>query len=145
MQVDFYHLSRDPVETALPGIARKVKDAGQRLLIVSADAAQREALDRALWEAYPQDFLAHGSAGGRHDSRQPLLLSDNCDAPNGARFIALADGRWWDDALSFDRAFLFFEQSAIAEARATWRNLGEREDVQRRYWKQDGGRWVEGP
>ena len=145
MQVDFYHLSRDPVEAALPAIARRVKETGQRLLVVSGDGPQREVLDRALWEAYPQDFLAHGMAGEPHDARQPLLLADNCDAANGARFVALADGRWRDDALAFDRVFLFFDEGSIADARNTWRSLGEREDVERRFWKQDGKRWVQGP
>lgn len=150
MRVDFYHLSRDPVEAALPRIARAARDSGERMLVVSADAAQREALDKALWESQPEAFLAHGAADAPHAARQPLLLSDRCEAANGARLIALADGAWRDEALGFERAFLFFDGATRDGARAAWRALGEREQgqgekIERHYWKQDGGRWVEGP
>ena len=145
MRVDFYLLSRDPVEAALPRIARAVKGAGERLLVVSADAGQHAALDRALWEQFPEDFLAHGRAGEKHAARQPLLLSETCAAENGARYVAFADGLWRDEAFGFERAFLFFDQRTIDSARGTWRALGERDGVDRRFWKQEGGRWVEGP
>jgi len=145
MRVDFYLLSHGTVKTALPRIAKSARDAGERLLVVSADAAQREALDRALWEQQPEEFLAHGAADGPHAERQPILLSDGCEAANGARFVALADGQWRDEALGFARAFLFFDARTIDDARACWRLLAGREDVERHFWKQDGGRWVEGP
>ena len=38
MQVDFYHLTRLPLERALPQIAEKVVASGARLLVVSAFA-----------------------------------------------------------------------------------------------------------
>ena len=145
MRVDFYLLSRDPVEAALPRIARSVKGAGERLLVVSGDEDQRAALDRALWEQFPEDFLAHGHAGEPHAERQPLLLSAQCEPANGAKHVAFADGLWRDEALGFERAFLFFDEGTIDAARGTWRMLGEREDIDRRFWKQEGGRWVEGP
>ena len=145
MRVDFYLLSNDTVEAALPRIAKSVKGAGERLLVVSDDAAQLNALDKALWEQFPEDFLAHGKVDEAHAARQPLLLGDSCVAGNQARFVAFADGRWRDQAFGFERAFLFFDQRKIDEARGTWRMLGERDDVERRFWKQEGGRWVEGP
>ena len=145
MRVDLYLLSKDPVEAALPRIAKSVKGAGERLLVVSADPEQLTALDKALWEQFPEDFLAHGKAGEPHAARQPLLLGDSCTAENEARFIAFADGVWRDEALGFERVFLFFDNRTIDAARGTWRMLGEREDIERHFWKQEGGRWVEGP
>ena len=99
MRVDFYLLSKDTVEAALPRIAKSVKGAGERLLVVSEDAGQLAALDKALWE----------------------------------------------QAFGFERAFLFVDSRTIDAARGTWRMLGERDDVERHFWKQEGGRWVEGP
>ena len=55
------------------------------------------------------------------------------------------DGKWRDEAFGFERAFLFFDNSTIDAARGTWRMLGERDGVERHFWKQEGGRWVEGP
>jgi DNA polymerase-3 subunit chi len=145
MRVDFYLLSKDTVEAALPRIAKSVKGAGERLLVVSDNTEQLAALDKALWEQFPEDFLGHGRAGEVHAARQPLLLGETCAAENEARFVAFADGNWRDEAFAFERAFLFFDARTIDAARGTWRMLGEREDVERHFWKQEGGRWVEGP
>jgi DNA polymerase III subunit chi len=145
MRVDFYQLSRDPVEAALPLIARATRAAGERLLIVSADAAQLERIGIALWARLPETFLAHGRAGGEHDARQPILLGELPDPANGAGFLVLADGEWRDEADSFQRVFLLFDAATIGGARGTWRMLGTRDEVERHFWKQDGGKWVEGP
>ena len=145
MRVDFYLLSQGTVETALPRIAKSVKGAGERLLVVSDDAGQLAALDSALWEQFPEDFLAHGKAGEGHAARQPLLLGPSCTAENEARFVAFADGVWRDEGFGFERAFLFFDDRTRDAARGTWRMLGERDDIERHFWKQEGGRWVEGP
>ena len=145
-RVDFYQLSRDPAERVIPLIARAAKNAGERLLVVSADQEQLARTDKALWEMLPDAFLAHGAAGQPHADRQPLLLSQHCEAENGARFIAFADGRWRDDAFGFDRAFLLFGDATLDGARACWRMLGERDDApERHFWLQEGRKWREGP
>ncbi len=147
-RVDFYRLTRDPVERVLPAIASRILGAGDRLLIVAAPAMQRQAIDEALWTLQPPSFLPHGAAGSPDEAIEPILISGTLDAapPNGARLVALADGEWRDDALGFDRTFLMFDNSRIDDARAIWRTLSAREDVDNRFWKQDeNGRWSEGP
>lgn len=145
MQVDFYQLTRDPAEKLLPAIAQRVLDDGGRLLVVSGDTAQLDAISTALWAWKADSFLAHAKAGEGEDVVQPILLSSETDAANGAKFVALTDGEWRDEAVSFDRAFYLFAPSHTDNARAAWRALGEREGIERRYWKQDGGKWVQGP
>ena len=144
MQVDFYQLTRDPAEKVLPPIAQRVLDGGGRLLVVGG-AAQLDTISAAFWNFKPDSFLAHSKAGEGDDSIQPILLSSDPVAANLAKFIALADGKWRDEALEFDRAFYLFPPDATDNARNAWRALGEREGVERRYWKQDGGKWVQGP
>ena len=72
-RVDFYQLSRDPVDVTVAKLARKVLQAGERLVVVSAEAAQREHLSKILWEqggaAFPRQ--RHGR---QRRSRQPILL-----------------------------------------------------------------------
>ena len=141
MQVDFYHLAATPLERALPSIAARVVAGGGRLLIVSADHAQRAAVDRSLWTYSPESFLPHGQTG-EDDADQPVLISSVPAPTNAARNIALIDGEWRDAALEFDRAFHFFDAEGIERARAAWKALAERADVERRYWKQDvSGKW----
>lgn len=142
MQVDFYHLTATPIERALPQIAAKVVEGGGRLLIVSAREDQRVAIDRLLWTYNAESFLPHAQVGAGDDTLQPVLLAPGVDAANAARYVALIDGRWRDEALDFDRAFHFFEDDHIQPARAAWKGLAGRDGVERRYWKQtDSGRW----
>jgi DNA polymerase-3 subunit chi len=142
MQVDFYHLTKLPLERALPQIAAKVVAAGGRLIIVAGEEGQRVRLDQLLWSYAPESFLPHGQAGGEDDARQPVLIVASPEAANGARNIALVDGVWREEALAFDRAFHFFDEERIADARAAWRGLADRDGIDRNYWKQnDAGRW----
>ena len=110
--------------------------------MVSGDDAQLAALDKALWEQFPEQFLAHGFAGGPHDARQPVLLADQCHAANGAEVVALADGQWREEAAAFPRAILLFDESARASARTIWRQLDGKPDVEREFFEIEGGKWV---
>ena len=142
MQVDFYHLTVRPLDRVLPQIAARVVAGGGRMLVVSEAAAQLAALDRALWTYQPESFLPHAIAGGEDDTGQPVLLSSDIAPTNGARNVALADGRWRDAALGFDRVFHLFDEATLAGARSAWRDLGARDGLERRYWKQkEGGGW----
>ena len=147
-RVDFYRLTRDPAERVLPAIAGRILANGDRLLVVAGPAMQRQAIDDALWTLQPASFLPHGAAGSPDAAIEPILISGTLDAApaNGATHLALADGEWRDEALGFARVFLLFDNSRIDDARALWRSLAAREDVDNRFWKQDeAGRWSEGP
>ena len=103
-------------------------------------------LDEMLWSYAADAFLPHARAEGEGDADQPILIAGSPAAANSARNVALADGIWRDEALAFDRAFYLFDAATIAAARHAWRALGDRQDVVRRFWKQDeDGRWREGP
>jgi len=144
MQVDFYQLGRTPLEQVVATLAQKLLAEEKRLLIVAEDEGLLARLDRMLWDEGPTSFIPHGPAGGSDDSRQPVLLSPNTDAPNLARNIVIADGRWRDVALGFDRAFYLFDAASLEGARLAWKLLAGREGVERRYWAQDErGRWVQ--
>ena len=145
MRVDFYHLTRDPADKLVPMLASKSLEAGKRVLLVSQDEARCAALGNALWSDDPASFLAHDFAGSERQADQPILISEQCDAANGASYIILSDGQWRDAALAFERAFFLFTAEQIDNARNAWRDLAAKDDVTPRYWKQDGGRWVEGP
>lgn len=145
MQVDFYHLTRDPAEKLVPILAQKTLNTGEKLLLVSSFVGQLEKLSNALWKAGPTSFLAHDLAGSSQDDLQPILISGQCEPSNAARFVALTDGEWREEALHFERVFYLFTADQIDGARAAWRSLSSKEDVVPRYWKQDAGRWVEGP
>jgi DNA polymerase-3 subunit chi len=141
MKVDFYYLTRSPLDRVLPRIAQRLHDDGERLLLLSDDADQRRHLDMLLWTYAPDSFLPHAEAGAGDDGLQSVLIAPEPTGANAARNVAIVDGRWRDDALTFDRAFHFFGEDHIAAARAAWKGLADREDVERRYWRQGDGGW----
>jgi DNA polymerase III subunit chi len=139
VQVDFYHLGRTPLPRVLAQIAGRVVADGDRLLVVAADDAQAASIDEALW-AGEDSFLPHGRDGGES---QPVLIATDCAPANGARFVALADGAWRDEALGFARTFYLFDDATVEGARAVWRQLASAEGCTRNFWKQDeAGRWT---
>lgn len=143
MRVDFYLLDRDPAEAVVPLLARAAKHAGERVLVVSEDAEQITRIDKALWEMAPDAFLAHGIAGEGHEERQPVLLSPEIAPQNDAKFVILADGKWRDESSQFARTFLLFGDDRRQEARECWTMIGQNDQMERHFWKQDGGKWTE--
>ena len=147
MRVDFYQLSRDPVDRVVALLARKVMDAGQRLVVVDADPDRRTEISNALWAQDGAIFLAHGQAGGPDDARQPILIGESCAAANEAKMAILTDGQWRDEAEAngFERVMLLFDAQARDAAASLWRQFAVRDDIDNRIFKQrpDGG-WREG-
>lgn len=140
MKVDFWQLSRDPVEKVVALIAQRVLEQGARLLVVSGDPDQREAIARGLWSAGPESFLANGEADGPRAEAQPILLSASPDPVNGAGHVIFADGEF-RSTQGFDRVFLLFDDSNLQQARATWKALDGAVN-ERAFFRQDGGKWV---
>lgn len=142
MRVGFYLAPGQPVERVLPLIARAAARAGQRMLVVAEDEALLERIGGALWEHAPDEFLANGRAGQPHAAHQPVLLSRECAAENGARLVAFADGQWREEAETFERALLFFDDGGRQAAREVWTRFDGREDVEREFHELEGGKWV---
>lgn len=156
MKIDFWQLSEDGPEKVIALIAARVLDAGERMLVISADAEQRARITRALWRAGAESFLANGEAAGAGAALQPVLLSDTIDAIdaageqgaeaanssiNGVSHVVFADGTYRDPT-GFDRAFLLFDETTRQAARKTWSSLGDATDSERSFYRQDAGKWV---
>ena len=141
MIVNFYQLASTPLERVLPLVCQGLLGQGERMLVVG-DEALIARLDEQLWTYAADSFLPHGRTNAE---AQPVLLSTEPVAANGARAIALADGEWRDEALGFDKAYYFFDDEGLGAARELWRTLSANDDVEPRYWKQVDGKWVRGP
>jgi DNA polymerase-3 subunit chi len=142
VQVDFYQLAGTPAEQVIASLAEKILENDGRLLVVADDDAFLTRLDRILWDQGGTSFLPHGLAGGSDDARQPILLSTSPDAPNQARNMLIADGTWREAALTYERSFYLFDDATLEGARLAWKLLAGREGIERRYWAQEGGKWV---
>jgi DNA polymerase-3 subunit chi len=140
--VNFYHLTALPLERVLAIICAGLLGQGEKVLVVAEESLLGR-LEEQLWTYAADSFLPHGR---ERAETQPVLLSTEPAALNGARCIALADGVWREEALGFDKAYYFFDPGGLDAARGLWRQLKGREGIEARYWKQDeNGKWVQGP
>jgi DNA polymerase-3 subunit chi len=142
VQVDFYQLAGTPPEQVIASLADKLLATGGRMIVVADDEVFLARLNRILWDQGAASFVPHGLAGGADDARQPVLLTTSPDAPNLARNMLIADGVWRESALSYDRSFFLFDNATLEGAREAWKSLAAKVGIERRYWAQEGGKWV---
>lgn len=123
-EIGFYHLTRTPLEQALPRLLGRVLAGGGRAMLLCRDAERLAALDSALWLSNDPDWLPHGTPATGQAPLQPIWLTDqDGNAPNGARFLFLVDGMESAHLPLFDRVLDLFDgndEGAVAAARRRW-------------------------
>ncbi|GBQ83321.1 DNA polymerase III subunit chi [Gluconobacter albidus] len=143
MDVGFYHLTRTPLEEALPALLGRTLEAGERALVRCPDAAAVMALDTALWACRDPVWLPHGTAKNGHAARQPIWLTEGEDVPNGARFLFRVDGAGENDFAPFTRIFDLFDGGnlqSVQRARDRWIAM-KSSGHSLVYWKQEERGW----
>ena len=140
-------------------MSQELQELADRIVAQAQSGEQVEAFvsrdhetDIRVYEGEVEHFVSAQSEGIGiriiRDGRTGFAYAGTLDPspPNRASHLALADGEWRDEALGFERTFLLFDNSRVDDARALWRTLAARDDVDNRFWKQDErGRWSEGP
>lgn len=139
----FYHLTRAPLEVTLPVLLEKALSAGWRVAVRGTDADRLDWLDEKLWTG--DGFLPHGRAGGEHDADQPVLLTTEPAAPNGAACLMAVDGAEVTpgEVAAMERVCILFDghdPAAVEAARGQWRALTEA-GCAAKYWSEESGRW----
>lgn len=141
-EIGFYHLTRSSAEQALPALLGRTLAAGQRALVLCADAERLAALDAALWTCEQPDWLPHGSAASGNADLQPIWLATDDTAPNGAAFLFVLDGAPADWG-RFTRVFDLFDGNdpdSVARARERWR-AAKAAGHALTYWQQGPRGW----
>lgn len=141
----FYHLTRRPLEQALPQLLEASLARGWKVAVRGPERARLEWLDEKLWGGRPDSFLPHGLAGGTHDAHQPVLLTEGRDRPNGATCLMAIDGAdvTAEEVAELERVCLVFngyEDEAVAAARGQWKALTGA-GCAAEYWSEESGRW----
>ncbi|MGC1488123.1 MAG: DNA polymerase III subunit chi [Albidovulum sp.] len=143
--VFFYHLTRSPVEAALPMLLERALAAGWRVAVRAREGARLEWLDGKLWLGAEDGFLAHGIAGRAHDAAQPVLLTLGA-LPQGVACLMAVDGAEVsaEECQAAERSCVLFDGNdpeAVEVARGQWKALTGA-GVSAQYWSEDGGRWA---
>ena len=145
-EVYFYHLTRSPLEKAIPDLLEKVRANNWRALIRSTDPHRLQALDASLWQYRDDSFLPHGLAGGAHDAQQPILLTTTSENTNQADILLLTHQAKTDpsEVAAYKRVCLMFDgnnANELTQARTDWKSLTEA-GIAAQYWAQEDGRWT---
>ncbi len=143
-EIGFYHLTRTPLDQALPRLLARVLQQQGRALVLAGSAVRVAALDDSLWKGSDPDWLPHGSARAGHAAMQPIWLTEtDGPAPNGARFLFLVDGASSAYLDGYDRVFDLFDGNdaeALAAARQRWRSA-KAAGHSLSYWQQGERGW----
>lgn len=145
MDVMFYHLERQGLETVLPKLLEKTLERGWRAVVQAGSMDRVNALNDALWTYRDDSFLPHGRSADGFSDDQPVYLTDGAETPNGARIRFLVDGARPDAFDGYERMVFVFDgadPSAVAQARAQWK-AAKTAGCDLTYWQQDrDGRWI---
>jgi DNA polymerase-3 subunit chi len=141
----FYHLTRRPLEQALPLLLEKALAAGWCVAVRGRDPARLDWLDERLWLGPEDGFLPHGRAGGPHDALQPVLLTTDTEHPNGAACLMAVDGAEVapQEVQALERVCILFDgndETAKDTARGQWRALTGA-GCAAQYWSEESGKW----
>jgi len=142
-EIGFYHLTRTTLVQALPQLLGRTIAAGQRAAVVCGTEDAVGALDKALWQAPEPDWLPHGTAADGDPDLQPVWLSTDDTAPNGARFLFLVEGGSAARIAEFDRVFDLFDGNRaheVAAARLRW-TAAKAAGHALAYWQQGPRGW----
>ena len=142
--VYFYHLTRSPLETALPMLLERALGAGWRVAVRGPDTGRLRWLDERLWLGPEDGFLAHGIAGRPHDVLQPVLLTTG-PMPDGCACLMSFDGAEVEagEVAAAERTCILFDGNdlaAVDRARGQWKVLTST-GLAAQYWSEEGGRW----
>jgi DNA polymerase-3 subunit chi len=142
-EIGFYHLTRTGADQALPALLGRTLAAGQRAVVLLGSAARVAVLDTALWACTNPDWLPHGTAATGDPDMQPIWLTEADEAPNGAKFAFLLDGRQTLLLAGFTRVFDLFDgqnDASVAAARVRW-SAAKAAGHALTYWQQGVKGW----
>jgi DNA polymerase-3 subunit chi len=142
-EIGFYHLTRAGADRTLPPLLGRTLAAGQRALVLCRAGERVAALDAALWECADPDWLPHGTEADGDADLQPIWLSTEDAAVNGARFLFLIDGAETTRLGEFERVFDLFDgndAAAVQAARERWK-AAKAAGHTLTYWQQGARGW----
>lgn len=139
----FYHIEHSSLDAAVAPLIEKCLERQWRVLVVGHEETLAR-LDRALWTWRDDSFLPHGRA--RTDAaKQPVLLSTEPHAPNGAKVALLLDGSDIGSS-SFERVMVVFDggdEAARSKARQQYKAAADSGGKARYFQQERGGGWKE--
>lgn len=145
-QIGFYHLTRLPLEQALPKLLDKALAAGFRAVVLAGSPERVEALNDRLWTYEPESWLPHGSARDGEAALQPIWLTHVDENPNQATILVMCDGAASETVGEYQRGLDLFDGNdpeAVQSARERWKRWKAEGHELVYYQQTERGGWEE--
>ena len=121
-RIDFHSNIGDRIAYACR-LVRKARTGGHRIILLTRDGAERNAIDQSLWIFSAPDFLPHVTADDPLAARTPIVLADHdaADLPHHQLLINLS-GSTPAHFARFERIIEIVgqDQGEVASGRERW-------------------------
>lgn len=143
--IAFYHLTKLPLEQAIPKLLEKTLDVGKRAVIRVSSPERAEELAEQLWIYRAESWLPHGTVKDGNPDLQPIWITPEDENLNEASFLFLTDAQDSAQIGAFERVFILFDglnEEAVKFARIQWKTYKDA-GHNLAYWQQtDAGGWT---
>ena len=142
--VAFYHMTRSSLEQALPRLLERILETQKRAIVYGATQERIDSLNTTLWTYGRGSFIPHGTHKDGNPEDQPVWLTTENENPNNATFLLVIENQTLPTLDTYERCLILFDgndETAVKDARATWKTLKGLGHTLA-YWAQDkDGRW----
>lgn len=142
--VAFYEVTQSPPEKVLPRLLEKIREAGKRVLVLTATEEQAEDLSSFLWTYGQVTFLAHGTQKDGRTPHQPILLTSVEKNLNNASVLITLDGKRSFQVTDYERCLDLFNGTQEDSLRQASQRRQDylKEGATVTYWRQiASGQW----
>lgn len=142
--IRFYHLERQSLDQALPGLLQAVIGKGHRVHILFDDESLMRKTDDTLWTYSPHSFLPHGceATTKTEPHHHPIWLSQSSANVNEADVLVITQSNV-PELLDYTIVCYMFdarEQGKLEAARAAWKSFKD-QNAALTYWQQSDQGW----
>lgn len=143
-QVNFYHLTKTPLEKAMPRLLERAYESTKHTLVLAHDEEQASVFNQLLWTYSTLTFIPHGTKDDRFPEKQPIYITPDEDNRNRSEIIFFHGATSPQSLDGFSRALYMFDgndEHQISFARDLWKRY-KQSGYEISYWKQnEQGGW----
>jgi len=143
-EVRFYHLTKQPLEQALPDLLERVLSLGKKAVVKVASEESIPEMSRHLWVCRRGGFFPHGTEGDGHPEYDPIWLTNKDVNPIKADVLILTQGSGAENIKDYDIVCEMLNghnDNEVQEGRKRWKIYKDM-GVGLTYWQQsEKGAW----
>lgn len=143
-EIRFYHLTKKPLDQALPDLLSRAMETGKKILIQMDDEAQVKPMSDHLWVCRRNGFYPHGIKGDKDAEMHPVWLTSENDNPNKAETLILTNVAGRADTDKFGLVCEMFDGNnadIVKKARERWKSYKAAGHDLTYYQQTDNGGW----